>query len=100
MQFNPMKQALINDPTHWRERASEARANAEDITDAEAKLTMLGIANDYERMAMRVAERPITSKEPQREAEAGKGSRPIVGTYDRAIIDAASIWASKRRSPH
>ena len=41
----------INDPQHWLDRAKEARALAEAIADLEAKRMMLGIADDYERLA-------------------------------------------------
>jgi hypothetical protein len=47
----------INDPKHWVDRAKEARAVAEQIDDPEAKRTMLGIADDYERLAQRAQER-------------------------------------------
>jgi DNA mismatch repair ATPase MutS len=43
----------INDPKHWRRRAKEARALAEQIADPEAKRTMLKNADDYERLAQR-----------------------------------------------
>ena len=35
----------------YRERAAEARAKAESITDAEARKTMLGAADMWDRMA-------------------------------------------------
>jgi hypothetical protein len=47
----------INDPKHWRERAEEARAHAEQISDAEARKTMLQIAEDYEKLAKRAEQR-------------------------------------------
>jgi hypothetical protein len=47
----------INDPTHWLDRAKEARALAEHIGDPEAKRTMLKNAADYERLAKRAKER-------------------------------------------
>ena len=47
----------INDPQHWRDRAKEARALAETIADLEAKRMMLGIADDYKRLAQRAEER-------------------------------------------
>jgi hypothetical protein len=58
----PMRLALMNDPAHWRKRATEARAGAEAITDTEAKLIMLAIAADYEKLALRAADRLIASK--------------------------------------
>jgi hypothetical protein len=41
------------------QRANEARANAEEIANAEVKRTMLAIADDYEKLAVRAADRPI-----------------------------------------
>lgn len=37
----------------WRDRAEEARVLAAQLTDAVAKVTMLQIAEGYERMAQR-----------------------------------------------
>jgi hypothetical protein len=45
--------ALLDDPEHWRSRAEEARAVAEQLSDPEAKRTMLRIAADYEQLAER-----------------------------------------------
>jgi hypothetical protein len=53
--------ALLNDPDHWRKRANEARASAEQVADPEAKMTMLSIANDYDKLAKRAAERLLNS---------------------------------------
>ena len=39
-----MSASLINDPKHWRERAKEARAIADEMKDQEAKQMMFGIA--------------------------------------------------------
>jgi hypothetical protein len=47
----------VNDPQHWLDRAKEARALAEAIVDLEAKRMMLGIADNYERLAQRAEER-------------------------------------------
>ena len=44
-------------PEHWRQRAEEARVQAEQIDDPEAKRTMLKNADDYERLAQRAQER-------------------------------------------
>jgi hypothetical protein len=48
---------LYNDPEHWRERAVEARALAEKMTDAVGKNAMMEIAVKYERLAARALER-------------------------------------------
>jgi hypothetical protein len=48
---------LYNDPEHWRERAMEARALAEKMTDVLGKNAMMEIAEKYERLAARAFER-------------------------------------------
>jgi hypothetical protein len=45
----------FNDPDHWRQRAEEARVLAEQMNDKVAKRIMLGIAEDYEKLAVRAA---------------------------------------------
>ena len=49
--------SFADDPAHWRKRADEARAMAEQMTDRDAKQMMLGIAEDYEKLAKRAEER-------------------------------------------
>jgi hypothetical protein len=48
---------LYNDPEHWRERAMEARALAEKMTDAVGRQAMIEIAEKYDRLAARAVER-------------------------------------------
>ena len=40
-----------DDPRHWRDRAEEARAKAELMTDSVARSSMLQAVNCYERLA-------------------------------------------------
>jgi hypothetical protein len=47
-------------PEHWRSRAEEVRTLAEDMTDQQARESLLRIVQEYERLAER----------------AEKGSRP------------------------
>jgi hypothetical protein len=54
---NPHKDTLMNNPQHWRDRAEEARVNAEQIGDPEAKRMMLEIAEGYLRLAERAEQR-------------------------------------------
>lgn len=54
--------SLMNDPAHWQKRAHEARTNAELIVDADARRTMLAIADNYERLAARALERTLTTR--------------------------------------
>ena len=51
MDVNP-----INDPVHWRKRASDARRQAEDAADEASKETLRQIARSYEHIA-EIAER-------------------------------------------
>ena len=48
-----MKQSPLSlaDAEHWRNRAEEARTKADELMDAEARATMLQIAEDYIRLA-------------------------------------------------
>jgi hypothetical protein len=63
-----MPVGLFNNVKHWLERAEKARVHAELLTDAEAKRMMLNIAESYERLARRAAERQL-SAEPSKMRE-------------------------------
>ena len=52
-----MPASIANDPKHWRMRAKEARALADKMSDQLSKEMMLGIAEDYDRLAERAEER-------------------------------------------
>jgi hypothetical protein len=52
----------LTDAKHWRDRAREARATADQMTDPKAKLIMLAIATGYERLAKRDEERQAAAK--------------------------------------
>ena len=52
-----MPQSRVNDPKHWRDRAAEMRALAQEMTDAQARATMLRLAHDYDSLADRKARR-------------------------------------------
>jgi predicted kinase len=54
----PVKTAsVINDSEHWRERARLMRLLAPLVQDKQARETMLQVAADYERLALRAAQR-------------------------------------------
>jgi hypothetical protein len=42
---------IVDDPMHWQRRAQEARSIAGQLDDLTAKITMLDIANSYDRLA-------------------------------------------------
>ena len=48
---------LLNNPAHWHLRAQEARLLASQLENPEAKAATLKIADEYDRLALRAAER-------------------------------------------
>jgi hypothetical protein len=52
----PLPFSFINDPKHWRQRAEEALALANDL---QAKAVMIRISYDYESLAKRAEEREL-----------------------------------------
>jgi hypothetical protein len=53
---------LLDDAEHWWSRAEEARTIAEIMTDPEARRIMFDIAEGYDRLAERAAERVARRK--------------------------------------
>jgi hypothetical protein len=47
----------LRDSKYWRARSAEALARADEMHDAEAKATMVGIALSYDRMALQAEKR-------------------------------------------
>ena len=52
-----MTLSAINDARHWRDRAAEMRALSETMSNVEAAAIMLRLADDYDLLADRAAER-------------------------------------------
>jgi hypothetical protein len=48
---------VFNDPKHWHQRAIEARQIVDRMTDPFARKRMLGVAEQYEKIAQRAVER-------------------------------------------
>jgi len=57
LESDPMIASYINDPKHWQDRAAEMRARAAGISSDEDGATMLRLAKDYDKLAMRAAKR-------------------------------------------
>jgi hypothetical protein len=53
--LHKMSNGNINDPKHWRDCATEMRALADTMNDAETIATMNGLADDYDKLAERAA---------------------------------------------
>ncbi len=49
--------SLSDDPAHWRSRAANARAMADQMRNPEARRTMLEIAVSYDLLAERAEQR-------------------------------------------
>jgi hypothetical protein len=43
--------SLLDNPTHWRDRANHTRTVAESMFDEESKYRLLKVAWEYERLA-------------------------------------------------
>lgn len=54
---------LLDDAEHWWSRAEETRTIAELMNDPEAKRIMFDIAEGYDRLAERAAER-VSNRKP------------------------------------
>jgi hypothetical protein len=52
---------LRDDAQHWRDRAEEARVQAADMRDPQARRQMLVIADGYDHLAQRAEERAKVS---------------------------------------
>ena len=55
----------INDPKHWRDRAAEMRALADTMKDADTIGIMNRLADDYDKLADRAAQRQAEAKPSQ-----------------------------------
>jgi hypothetical protein len=53
----------FDQPEHWRNRAEEMRRHAEDMRDLMAKATLLDIADQYDKLALR-AEQRLRNEKP------------------------------------
>jgi hypothetical protein len=59
-----MPASSINDPKHWYDRAATMRALSEAMANAETRAIMLRLADDYDKLADRAAERGRGERNP------------------------------------
>ena len=59
----PITKKPTNDPKHWRDRAAEMRALADTMKDPETVVIMLRLADDYDKLADRAAQRQANADE-------------------------------------
>ena len=52
-----MPSRLVDDPEHWRDRATEMRDLLDAITDLDMKSKVLRLADDYDTLAERAEDR-------------------------------------------
>ena len=60
-----MAPLFVDNPEHWRQRAAEARAIADQLRDSQSKHDMEEVAKTYDRMAERAEERMKKNRPPQ-----------------------------------
>jgi hypothetical protein len=53
----------VLDPRHWRERAERTRDKAEQFSMRHSRERLLKIAEEYDRLAQRAAERQVAATE-------------------------------------
>ena len=66
---------LLEDPDHWRKRAQEVRSLADQLNDPEAKLTMKQIAEAYDLLAKRAAQRKWPGQDDKPQGDDPHGGR-------------------------
>jgi hypothetical protein len=59
-----MSISSINDPNHWYDRAAAMRALSEVMNNAEVRATMLRLADEYDKLTDRAAERARGDRTP------------------------------------
>jgi len=85
--------SLLDDPSHWRDCAKEARAVARDMTDAKTKEIMLNIAASYDALAKQAEERLAARPAQQSHSAQPAASLPSASASGRS--DAPTRFARR-----
>jgi hypothetical protein len=56
--------SVLDDPQHWRSRATELRVLSRELDDIAGQVAMLQIADGYDRLAARAEQRMLAKKSP------------------------------------
>jgi hypothetical protein len=59
--ITPADPSRLNDPDHWRGKATEARIKADEMKDSVARKTMQSVIDNYEGLAAQVEARRAAS---------------------------------------
>jgi hypothetical protein len=81
-----MPASLINDPKHWRDRAKEARAIADEMKDPDAKQAMLGIARNYVLVPVGNLHSEILVMQSAQNWHRQRATDRLDGTWDRCVL--------------
>jgi hypothetical protein len=77
--------ALLNNPAHWHLRAQETRLLAAQLIDPEAKASILGMADEYDRLAVRAAKRLEEQTELKEANGRSLGTNPVEGCWPQEM---------------
>jgi hypothetical protein len=59
--ITPADPSRLNDPKHWRDKATEARIKADEMKDSVARKTMRSVIDNYEGLAAQAEARRASS---------------------------------------
>jgi hypothetical protein len=87
-------------PEYWRNRAEEARAQAEEMRDADAKQALRKIAEIYEQLAVQASARPSPQNRRARSRRISSAERALVPLGEPLIVEATlsrepRAWGSR-----